>query len=300
MRVLILGGNGMLGHKAAQKLSARFGEVAVTVRGDGKELSSLPGLEKTEIFGGVTVEEIASVEAAIVAFKPTAVVNCIGLIKHLEESKESARAIEVNSLFPHQAAGLSADHGARFIHISTDCVFSGEKGPYTEDAVPDPRDLYGRSKLLGEVSAPGCLTIRSSVIGRELERQTGLGEWLISQQGGRIKGFVNALYTGLATPSMADVIGKLIERHRHLDGIWNIASDAINKYDLLVLINEKFGLGITIERDESFSCDRRLDGSRFAKETGIDIPAWPDMIDAMVADSTPYRSMVPDSKAINA
>jgi dTDP-4-dehydrorhamnose reductase len=193
-----------------------------------------------------------------------------------------------NSVLPHRIAAACAKSGTRLIHLSTDCVFSGHKGPYAETDPTNPEDLYGRSKLLGEVSYPGCLTIRSSIVGRELRGRSSLIEWFLSQRGKRVTGYAGALYTGMTTIVMADLIGRLATDHPQLHGIWHVASTPISKYDLLALVNRHFGLGIELVRDEKFVTDRRLDGSQFGARTGFSAPNWDTMIAQMRADPTPY------------
>lgn len=174
--------------------------------------------------------------------------------------------------------------GVRLIHFSTDCVFSGHRGPYRESDAPDPKDLYGRSKLLGEVDRPGCLTIRTSIVGRELRRGTGLFDWFISQKGGQVHGYRHALYSGLTTGAMADVVQLVLESYRDLSGIWQVSGEAIDKFSLLELVNAVYQLGIRIEPDDTFQCDRRLDSSRFREMIGWAPPTWQSMIETMYAD----------------
>jgi dTDP-4-dehydrorhamnose reductase len=167
-------------------------------------------------------------------------------------------------------------------------VFAGHNGPYGEASATDAEDLYGRSKLLGEVTGPQCLTIRSSIVGRELRGRTSLVEWFLSQHGGSATGFSGALYTGLTTNVMSDLIGQLITKHPDLTGVWHVASNAISKYELLTIINKHFDLGIALARDDKFMCDRRLDGRRFQSATGFVPPTWEAMVAEMRADPTPY------------
>jgi dTDP-4-dehydrorhamnose reductase len=172
--------------------------------------------------------------------------------------------------------------------VSTDCVFSGEKGRYTEADLPDPRDLYGRSKLLGEVGSAGAITLRTSMIGREIDTRSGLVEWFLGQRGGRVSGYRRAIYSGFTTAVLSRIILEVIDRHRDLSGVWHVSSDPIDKYSLLNLINAAFGLGVTIDPDETFACDRSLDGARYRSRTGFTPPSWADMIAELRADSTPY------------
>jgi dTDP-4-dehydrorhamnose reductase len=284
MRVLILGGTGMLGHKLVQVLSDRF-EIWATVRGR-PEAHSLFGLFGGRIIGGVEATNMDRVVDAFARSRPNAVINCIGIVKQLEQSRDPLTSISLNSLFPHRLAAVCRAAGARMIHISTDCVFSGSKGNYAEDDIPDAEDLYGRTKLLGEATGPGCLTIRTSIIGQGLRPGSALIDWFTSQRGKTVQGYARAIYSGFTTQVLGEIIGDVLERHSDLTGLWHVSSDPISKYDLLGLVNEAFTLGITIERDESFVCDRSLDSRRFRDATGCQPPTWPDMIARMASDRT--------------
>ena len=165
----------------------------------------------------------------------------------------------------------------RLIHISTDCVFSGRKGNYSEDDLPDPPDLYGRSKLLGEVEGKNCLTIRTSMIGRELKGTHGLLEWLLSQRDAQVRGFKRAIFSGFTTQALADTIEEIVSEHRGLNGVWHVAAEPITKFDLLTLVKQTYGLAVEIEPDEAFVCDRSLNGSRFNSATGFRSPSWPEL-----------------------
>jgi dTDP-4-dehydrorhamnose reductase len=277
-RILVLGGTGMLGHEVVRGLSERH-EVHATVRDEEAARRHGVGGE-LHAFDARRPEDLT---ALLETLRPTAVVNCIGLVKQLEEASRPASAVALNALFPHQAAAASADQGARFLHVSTDCVFAGDMpapGLYTEDETPDARDLYGLSKLLGEVRAPGALTIRTSIIGWELERASGLLEWLASQAGKPVRGFAEAWFSGLTTRALAGVIEELLVAHPSLEGLYHVASEPINKYDLVVALNEALGLGCAVERAEEPRINRSLDPSRFRAATGIEVPSWPEMIDA--------------------
>jgi len=287
MKVLILGGSGMLGHKLWQILASRCDTYATLRRSPPQFLHSL-NLDRSHAIEGVSVEDFDSVTRAIAKIQPNVVVNCIGIVKQDAAGKDPISSITVNSLFPHRLARLTANSGARLIHLSTDCVFSGRHGNYSESDVPDAEDLYGRSKLLGEVTNERCLTIRTSMIGRELSGAHGLLEWFLSQDGGRVRGFKQARFSGFTTNALADVIAKIIMDHPDLSGVWNVASSPINKFDLLTLVKQTYGLAIEIEPDESFVCDRSLNDSRFREATGFKRPSWPEMIEDIRNDPTPY------------
>jgi len=290
MHILILGGEGMLGHKVFQVLSHRF-ETFATFRDLGGWWTRYPvyaNVDHRRILGGVDAMDISSVIRAFTQVKPDVVINCIGIIKQLKEAHDPLISIALNSLFPHQLAEVCAATGTRLLHMSTDCVFSGRKGNYTEDDVPDAEDLYGRTKLLGEVDRPGCLTIRTSIFGRDFLKQSALLEWFLSNRGGQVKGYKNAIYTGFPTQVLARIMGDIIEHFPQLSGLYQIASRPISKYELLVRIREAMKLNIEIIPYDDPPCDRSLSAARFVAATGYRIPAWDEMLAELAQDSTPY------------
>jgi len=289
--VLILGATGMLGHKLMQVLPREF-NVTGTVRGSAARYKNHPILGDMTLLSDVQAENFDSIIGAVALTHPEVIINCIGIIKQHPNAKDPMQSISINALFPHRLARLCQASGTRLIHISTDCVFSGKKGDYSEDDIPDPEDLYGRTKLLGEVENPGCLTIRTSIIGRELQGGLGLIDWFLSQRGKSIRGFVGAKYTGFTTQELAKIIIDIIENHPDLHGLWHVSSNPINKYDLLNLVNRELEMGITIEKETNFFCDRRLNSTRFRQATGYKPPSWDEMIHEMAIDGTPYDSLM--------
>lgn len=279
-KILVLGATGMLGHKLVETLSARF-ETFGAIRGAVSDWQHRPCFQESTLYGGITAEDLESVTRAISACQPEIVVNCIGMVKQRREAGDPVAAITVNALFPHRLARLCHARGIRLIHFSTDCVFSGRNGPYAETDPPDPIDLYGRTKLLGEPATPGCLTLRTSFIGPELAAPTGLLEWFRAQRGGHVKGFTTALFTGLTSIELARLVGDIVHDWPALEGLWHVGADPITKYDLLTLINAVFDLGVVIEPDDGAPCDRRLDSAKFRREIGFSPKAWPDMIRAL-------------------
>ncbi len=221
-------------------------------------------------------------------FKPDVIINAVGIIKQLPTSKEVVETLKINSIFPHQLAQIAQASGARLITISTDCVFNGRKGNYTEKDISDAEDLYGRSKNLGEVSAPGCLTLRTSIIGRELQTSHSLVEWFLSNRGKKVKGYTEAIYSGFPTIILADIITDLIENHKNLQGLYHVSSETISKFDLLCLLKDFYKVPIEIEPYADFEIDRSLDSSKFRKETGFAPLGWEEMIEKMAQDPTPY------------
>lgn len=280
----------MLGHKLWQKFSERF-DAYVTFRQPATAYTRHGIFDPERALGQVSALDLDSVTRAFARARPDAVVNCIGIVKQDASAKDPLTSIAINSLFPHRLAQLARAAGARLIHLSTDCVFSGRAGGYDEEASPDAEDLYGRTKLLGEVGGEGCLTLRTSMIGRELAGAHGLLEWFLSQEGGRVRGFRRAVFSGFTTGALAELLARVVAEHHGLSGVWHVAANPINKLELLSLIKETYGLRIEIEPDESFVCDRSLDGSRFREETGIVAPTWAEMIRLMRDDATPYEEI---------
>ena len=290
MRTLVLGGEGMLGHKVFEVLSRRFDTVATFLDPDGpwRDFPQYASLPASRLLGGVDALRFETVVRALEQARPNAVINCVGIIKQLKEASDPVLTITLNSLLPHRLAALCAARGARLVHMSTDCVFSGRKGGYTEDDLPDPDDLYGRSKLLGEVDRPDCLTIRTSIFGRDYLKQDALLEWFLSNRGGRVRGYRNAVYSGFPTPILARVIGDLLADHPRLGGLVQIASAPITKYDLLCKLKDAMALDIEIEPFDDPPCDRSLSAARFVAATGYSIPSWDEMVAELAADPTPY------------
>ena len=287
MRVLILGGNGLLGHKVWQVFQRRF-DAWATVRGGDEDYKRYGLCDPRRLLGGVNAFEIDSVTEALNKVRPDVVVNCIGIVPRSHGSEDSITGLKVNALFPHQLASMCERFNARLIHMSTDCVFSGRKGMYTEEDRPDPEDLYGRCKLLGEVTSPHCLTIRSSMIGRELAGTRGLVEWFLSQRGRRVRGYSNGIFTGFPTLILAEIMAELVERGPRLSGVYHVSSEALSKYEILCLLKETYRVAIEIEPFEDFRIDLSLDSSRFRAATGFRPKPWSEMIRIMAEDATPY------------
>ena len=286
MRVLILGGSGMLGHRLWMELSP-FHEVWVTVRKAAAEFPPLPNVDRSRIREGVDAADFDNVIRAFASIEPELVINCIGLIKQHPLCNDPLTTIEVNARLPHRLSLVSRTAGIRLIHISTDCVFSGRRGCYTEHDAPDAEDLYGRTKLLGELTYPHTLTIRTSLIGRELTTRYGLTEWFLSQWR-PVNGFKRAIFSGLTTRAFADVLLEYVIPTPSLRGLYQVSSEAISKHDVLQLMNKAFRKNLEIRPDCELVCDRSLDSSRFCATTGFKAPSWPEMIEMMAADPTPY------------
>jgi dTDP-4-dehydrorhamnose reductase len=272
----------MLGHTAYRLLSAEPGiEAFATVRSDSVLRYLQPSLH-AGLSTGVDVLDIDALLSALARVRPDVVVNCVGLVKQLGAANDPLSALPLNSLFPHRLARVCALLGARLVHLSTDCVFRGDKAAYTEDATPDAYDLYGRSKLLGEVDEPHVVTLRTSIVGRELGSRHGLVEWFLGALG-PVRGFTRSVFSGLTTDELTRIIIRHVLPNSNLRGVWHVSADAINKHDLLLLLRGAYGLTTTVEPDDSVVLDRSLDSTRFRAATGYTPPSWPAMIEAMRA-----------------
>ena len=283
MRILIFGGDGMLGHRLLQQFAIHH-DARVTLRQPLDRYRHFGLFDRDNAFAGIDVLEPSSVTKVFSDFRPQAVVNAAGVIKQRPDGGDGVLSMELNAIFPHLLSRLCREHGSRLVHLSTDCVFSGKKGNYSEKDLPDPEDVYGLSKLLGEADGPRVLTLRTSMVGPELWRKTGLVEWFLSQKGKSIKGWTKAIFSGLTTAEMARVIEMLIEAKPDARGLYHLSAAPISKYDLLSGLNRRLGTGIEIARDDSFRCDRSLDSSLFRSAFAYAPPAWDAMLDELAAE----------------
>lgn len=282
MNILVLGATGMLGNAMLRFMNAREGLcVTGTARSPGL-LRHLPDELAARVRTGVDVENTDALIGVFGATRPDVVINCIGLIKQLAEANDALAAIPVNSLLPHRLARLCAAVGARLVHVSTDCVFKGDRGLYREEDAPDATDLYGRSKLLGEVDYPNAVTLRTSIIGHELASAHALVDWFLAQEG-QVRGFTRAVFSGLPTVELARVVAEHVLPRPEMRGLWHVSAAPIDKCALLTLVRDTYGKAIRIEPDDRLVIDRSLDSSRFRAFTGYEPPAWPELVRRMHA-----------------
>lgn len=280
MKVLITGADGMIGHavwRYFEQVSNH--ETFASVRsdrhsaafGDGKRL-----IQTGDLAGADGVARLFD------AARPDMVINCAGLTKHAEDGHNPLKVIHANCILPHRLTIAAREGGARIIHVSTDCVYQGTKGTYSETEAPDADDLYGRSKVLGEITdQPHVLTIRTSTVGFELASQRGLLEWFLAQQG-TCRGFSRAIFSGVTSLALGRILDQHVLSAPELTGLLHIAGPRIDKYALLGLFREHFGLSIAIDRDDAFAIDRSLDASRFTELTGYVAPSWDSMLSELV------------------
>jgi dTDP-4-dehydrorhamnose reductase len=279
MNILILGGSGMLGHTLVQYLSqSNEYNIFVTFR---EHQSLFQKLQNVTSIYNIDARDDLSLNKAFEIASPNIVINCIGIIKQLEISKDPLEVIPINSLLPHKLAKLSRNYFSRMIHISTDCVFNGEKGNYTEDDQPDAIDLYGRSKALGEITSDKhAITIRTSIIGHEIKSNYSLVDWFLSQTNS-VQGYNNAIFSGLPTIEIAEVIHNIIIKNSTIFGLYHLASEPISKFQLLKLIAETYGKKIDIVSNTNIVLNRSLDGTRFNTLTGYNPDSWIELVKKM-------------------
>lgn len=269
MKILIFGASGMLGHTLYSELKKNY-KVWGTVRSNNWDPDLLEGYD---------VDNLPNIDRLISEIKPDFVINCIGIIKQLKASKDKILSLEVNSLWPHRLAEICERHNAKMIHFSTDCVFSGSKGNYLESDLADARDTYGLSKFMGEVDYPHTLTLRTSIIGHELNSNVSLVDWFLSQKT-ECKGFTNAIYSGFPTLVVAKFLSDFFFKN-FISGVYHFSSDPISKYDLLKLVAQEYKKDIIIHPSEELVIDRSLNSDRLRKALNFQPLPWPEMIKIM-------------------
>jgi dTDP-4-dehydrorhamnose reductase len=291
VEILVLGGTGMLGHKIFQHFRQQFSATYCTIRGslDDPALREVDLFDAGHVFERCDAADFGALERLLLEHKPRVVINCVGIIKQRPTSKLAVPSILLNALLPHWLCQCCRRWGGRLIHFSTDCVFSGKRGGYREDDFADAHDLYGRSKFLGEVASENSLTLRTSIIGRELLHFRSLLEWFLSQNHKTVRGYTRAFYSGLTTNRLAVVVADLVATHPRLSGLYQVTSQTISKFDLLCLLRDAYGLDIEIVPDAGVFCDRSMRGEQFAQATGYVRPAWPELVAELAKDETPYE-----------
>ena len=292
LRILVLGGGGMLGHKLFQQVSGTHPETWCTIRGttDKPPLQAVELFQSNQVISSVDVLQPATLRDLLRRLRPHVIVNCVGVIKQRDAAKAAIPTIRINALLPHELAELCLEWGGRLIHFSTDCVFSGRRGNYRETDVTDAEDLYGRTKYLGEVVAPNAVTLRTSIIGREISEHRSLLDWFLFQHSRAVRGFRRVIYSGITTNEMAKVVAMIINDYPQLSGLFQVVSEPISKYDLLSLVRDAYQVPTIVEPYDGEVSDRSMCGDKFHEATGWRAPSWPEMIAALAADPTPYAA----------
>lgn len=280
MKVLIIGANGMIGSTIFNYLYGnKDWSVFGTIR-NNTHVACFQKIMAENLLSNIELNNQDILISTLQKVNPDVVINCAGLTKHKAEAENPLEILPVNGMLPHRLANCCELIGARLIHISTDCVFSGKKGNYKEDDFADANDLYGRSKVLGEKLSQNHLTLRISTIGHELNTKYGLLEWFLSQDR-ECQGFTKAIFSGFPTVVFAQILKEIILPNMDLTGLYHVASEPIAKYDLLKMIAHKYKKDIEIIPNDTAIIDRSLNNQRFYNATSYTAPSWPEMINKM-------------------
>lgn len=294
MKILVLGGTGLIGNRLTRQLRQNA-DVYASTRSSLAEMPVLQNiLEPKKWIFGLDANDFQRLESEIMQLEPDVIVNCLGVVKHQSSFKDAERTILLNSVLPWRLSGLAEKYEFKLIHLSTDCVFSGETGNYNETSTPDAVDLYGRSKVLGELNNARDLTLRTSFVGREIKSFTNLFEWVRRSKNGKIVGYRRAIYSGLTTQAISEVIERLIFDFSSLNGLWHVSSEPISKLDLICMLNTSFNLNLVIEPSDEIVCDRSLDSTAFVSKTGLITPNWMKMVERYLLDQYWYETFLKD------
>jgi len=290
-KVTVLGASGMLGHKIFQRLRSTFPCTTAIMR---RAKTSLPLrhidlFQGSDVCDGIDCMNAELLQLTLARIQPDFIVNCVGIIKQRPQASDAVASIAINALLPHQLAAWAQAWGGRVIHFSTDCVFSGARGSYIEEDASDAHDLYGRSKFLGEVIAENALTLRTSMIGREIEEHRSLLDWFLAQKGRSVRGYRRVIYSGVTTNHLADLVSAIIEDHPELSGLFQVVTSPISKYDLLCLLRDAYSADIVVEPDDREVSDRSMLGNKLQRAIGYVAPSWSDLVQQLAADPTPYE-----------
>jgi dTDP-4-dehydrorhamnose reductase len=279
MRILILGGNGMIGHKMYQIISKVNEDTWVTLRNDLSTYFFSNLYDYNKVIDNIDLSDFKNLLYKLNEIKPDIILNACGVTIRRGVEKNKFNTILLNSALPHFLNEWVAINNKKLIHFSTDCVFSGKKGDYLDTDIKDAYDIYGSTKSMGEiVDSKFAITLRGSMIGMELENKTELLEWFLQQSNKKIKGFTEVIYSGITTVKMAEIVLKIIKFYPNLTGIYNVSSKPISKFDLLKICNEHFAINATIEMDNSYKSNKNLISDKFFNKIGIEKPNWSDLI----------------------
>jgi dTDP-4-dehydrorhamnose reductase len=291
MKLLILGVSGLIGHKLLQELSVDH-EVFGTLHKTKEHYNNLALFAESTIIDGIDVLNFEKLTCVLQATDPDVVLNCVGITKRKISDNNTLEVIETNAVFPHKLAKWAKKNNKRVIHFSTDCVFNGKEGNYTEESLTTAEDLYGRTKALGEIRYDNTLTIRSSFIGQELFDRIELLDWVLAQDGKQIKGFKNALYSGVSTNFMAKTVNDIITNYPKLNSIYQLAPEVpISKYDLISLAKKAYGLDIDITPETDYIHRPTLNATKLKNEIGIKVPSWEEMMEELAKNNFFYKSL---------
>jgi len=280
LKILILGANGLLGG-ACYRLMMQVPNLEVF----GSVRSKLDKSVKfsQRLIGSIDVLDSERLDQLFAENKPQVVINCTSLSKSMINDADPLKFIELYSMLPHRLARLCNRYSARLIHISSDGVFSGKKGNYREIDKADADDLYGRSKFLGEVTNPNCITIRTSIIGHDNSLQNGLISWYLSNKYS-CKGYTKAIFSGLPVCVLAQILVDFVIFNLKLEGVYHIGSNPISKFDLLKLVAEIYDSHVSVKPDHSVIMNRSLNTEKFQREANYSPPNWDTLVRLMHDD----------------
>ena len=281
MKIIILGASGLIGHTLFQKLSERFDCVYGILHSSKEKYKKFGIFENDKVIDKIDVLTFNELEKIFQTVDPDVVLNCVGVTKRKDEIKDIEKVLLVNAVFPHKLANWAKKNKKRVIHFSTDCVFNGKEGNYTEESVTTGEDIYGKSKALGEIKYKHTLTIRSSFIGQELSGKTELLEWFLSQSKS-VKGFRKSLYSGVSTIFMSKIVCDIIEFFPNLSGLYQLATQVpISKYELICIANDYFNKNIEIIPEDLFETKPTLVGDKLQEIMKFDVPSWNEMMEEL-------------------
>jgi dTDP-4-dehydrorhamnose reductase len=281
VNILVLGATGLLGNAMFRSMSNASGaRVNGTIRNEAAR-SFFASEYADGLINVDNVEKPDCLARLFDAVHPNVVINCIAAGR--PAPVDPMRSIEVYSMLPRRLSHLCRLSGSRLVQISSDGVFSGARGGYSEDDLPDATDIYGISKLLGEITEPHAITLRTSIIGHELQSRGGLLEWFLSQQG-QCRCYTRAIFSGFPTIVLADLVRDVVIPRPNLHGVYHLATQPISKFDLLSMVAARYGKNIELIPDHRENPDRTLVAARFEKATGYVAPDWPTLVDVMYCD----------------
>lgn len=280
MKILVLGATGMAGHTISIYLSEAGHNVTAFSRSKFKYCNNING----------DITDFDFLNKVIIEGNYDAIINAIGILNQdAEENK--ARAVLLNAYLPHYLSDITRNMKARVIHMSTDCVFSGKTGGYTETSFRDGESFYDKSKALGELENNKDLTFRNSIIGPDMNKNgIGLFNWFMKQEG-EVKGFTKAIWTGVTTLTLAKAMERALEEN--LTGLYNLVNnESINKFELLKLFNKYMkGNSLDISPSDKISVDKSLINNR--KDFSFVVPSYEDMVIEMKGWIKKYKELYP-------
>jgi len=281
MRIYILGVSGLLG----SELFLRFNNNKLyNVRGSCRSLAGKNYIffEKylDKIDDNLDANNIKNIKKNIIKFNPDVVINCVGFVK--QKIKKKFRPDEIfyiNSFFPKKIYSITKSLNKRLVHFSTDCVFDGKRGNYSEQDKPSAKDIYGLSKCRGELKGKKVITIRTSVIGHEVSSKNGLLEWFLNQKKSCL-GFANCYFSGLTSYEIYNFISRYLLKSE-ISGLIHLSSSPISKFKLLKIISSVYKKKILIKKDLKLKINRVLNSNLIKKKLLYKAPSWTRMIKEM-------------------